>query len=149
MKKVVKWTIVFGVLLLWTLTLAIDKRELLEKPIIQETEAMLYEQAGQVTMYDSKTMTTITEKEMEDRLLWEEMKIDWVIPSNWIDTDKKVYQVTTIWRKQNLHNDFCSIGKFIEEHPEIIEAYPNLWKYAVKCGHGGHGSLLSHGGGIS
>ena len=149
MKKAIKWAIVFGVLLLWTLALGINKRMLFEKPLVYNANAMTLQQAPKVTMYDSKTMKVITEKEMEDRLFWEEMKINIVIPSNWRDTDKRVYEVVTIWRRQNLHNDFCSIGKFVSENPEIVEAYPNLDKYQFICQSGGITSFMSHGGGVS
>ena len=148
MKKAIKCTIVFSVLLLWTIALGVNKRELFEKPLVQSASAMTLEQANQVTMYDGSTMKTITEKEMEDKLLWEEIKINWVIP-NWKDTDKKVYEVNTIWRRKVLHNDFCSIGKFMKEHPEILEAYPNLKGLGFICKSGGSTSFISHGGGLS
>lgn len=145
MNKKIKWGIVFSVLMLWTLALGVDKREMLQRPVINSVSALTFEQAKPITFFNEDTMKTVTEKEMEQLLIWSDFNITKAYYPRWDseNVEFELYKVKVIWTRQNIRKDVCSIGKFLRLHPEIIRAYPKLDDYSLHCTRGSRNAVVS------
>jgi len=140
MNKYIKWVIVFAVLTVWTLHINSDKVKALETPLIYEVEALSFNGVGKtIIIYNYDTKYEITEQEMEHILFWDEFYFNKVVLVGEHKDKYDVYALDIHYSRTKLRKNVCAVGKLLYEYPQIIQRYPALEKYKIKCISGSKG----------